>query len=201
MKTLLMWSGGLDSTTALYKLLRETDDEVEAHFIEYRNIQGRSLAELEAVTECHNRLRAVRPFTFTQSIQDYSQVRFTPPDLLVIRFTAAMLCRCRDFDFVATGRCADDDSVSYRRRLARGTELFNLVIGPTTPPAWKFPVERLTKQQQIDILKREMPELLPLVHYCRKPLDTGRWTNCGKCKTCRQTRRANPDVFSLRLPT
>ena len=36
-KTVVLWSGGVDSTGALYKILKDYDDDVVAHHIHFKN--------------------------------------------------------------------------------------------------------------------------------------------------------------------
>ena len=47
--TLVMFSGGLDSTAALYWMLENTDDNIFVHRIILDNYERRSVAESEAV--------------------------------------------------------------------------------------------------------------------------------------------------------
>ena len=44
-KTVVLWSGGVDSTGALYKILKDYDDDVVAHHIHFMNYQNRWKAE------------------------------------------------------------------------------------------------------------------------------------------------------------
>ena len=49
MTTLVMFSGGLDSTAVLARLLSETADDLRVHHIRMHNSEGRADAEKEAV--------------------------------------------------------------------------------------------------------------------------------------------------------
>ena len=44
-KTVVLWSGGVDSTGALYRILKDYDDDVVAHHIHFKNYQNRWKAE------------------------------------------------------------------------------------------------------------------------------------------------------------
>ena len=87
-----MFSGGLDSTVALVKMLDETNDNLHVHHIEYHNTEGRAEAEKIAVSKIVPYCQKIRLFKFTTTIQDYTQL-FCPFDMHVTRFTAAQICR------------------------------------------------------------------------------------------------------------
>ena len=59
-----MFSGGLDSTAMLVKLLTESDDELRVHHIRMANKEGRDAAEQQAVESivawCRSRYRPFR---------------------------------------------------------------------------------------------------------------------------------------------
>ncbi len=78
-RTLLLLSGGLDSTTAAVKLLRETDDDLH-HFIDFRTGYHRHRAEAQAVSRLLPRLREIRDFEFSSTLRDYSKLG-SPTDL------------------------------------------------------------------------------------------------------------------------
>jgi hypothetical protein len=54
MRTSIPISGGLDSTYALWKLLTETDDEIEAVYIDMKHISAQRAAELKTSGFCRN---------------------------------------------------------------------------------------------------------------------------------------------------
>lgn len=67
---LCLWSGGIDSTAMLYKLLTDKKYEqysIHAHFIVNINKENRHEAELDAVNGCLGWLKEnCRPFEYTQ---------------------------------------------------------------------------------------------------------------------------------------
>ena len=59
---LVMFSGGLDSTTALYKLLKETKHNIFVHHIILKDRSNRWKHELQACKNIVSYLKKIRPF-------------------------------------------------------------------------------------------------------------------------------------------
>jgi 7-cyano-7-deazaguanine synthase in queuosine biosynthesis len=186
--TLLFLSGGLDSSAALVRLLRETSDVLHVHYIFYLNKENRYHAERAAIERivpyCKERFR---DFTTSMSVQDYREIGL-PADMHVVRFTAAQICLKHAVKRVATGRCKDDNSSSYGLRLAQADTIFNACVRQLKEkPSWTYPVMDMTKQQEVAYLLQHAPEVMDMIHYCRSPVAVDeRWACCGRCKTCRQ---------------
>jgi tRNA(Ile)-lysidine synthase TilS/MesJ len=81
MTTLVMFSGGLDSTAMLVKLLEETKDELRVHHIRMANKEGRAEAEQAAVERivawCRDHYR---PFRYSESALDFTALEAIPID-------------------------------------------------------------------------------------------------------------------------
>jgi 7-cyano-7-deazaguanine synthase in queuosine biosynthesis len=183
MRTLVLCSGGLDSTTALVKLLKETDDEIHCHHIFYYTNEGRGEAEKEAIEKIIPYCQKIRPFKYTTSIQDYTQIDL-PYDIHVCRFLAAQICRHGGIDRVVSGKCKDDTNP-----LDVANAIFSACLcGNPDGVKWYYPVEDMTKYDEKAYLQKEAPELLDFIHCCRKPIKVnGKWTSCNKCHTCHQS--------------
>lgn len=67
---LVMFSGGLDSTTALYKLLKETNHNIYAHHIILKDKSDRWKYELKASRDIIKYLKNIRPFDYSESTVD-----------------------------------------------------------------------------------------------------------------------------------
>jgi len=84
-----MFSGGLDSTAMLVKLLEETKEELRVHHIRMVNKEGRDGAEQAAVERivgwCRDRYR---PFRYSESALDFTALEAIPIDYLCIAFVA-----------------------------------------------------------------------------------------------------------------
>lgn len=64
---LVMFSGGLDSTTSLYKLLKYTDHNIYVHHINLKDNTNRWISENHACEKIITYLKNVREFNYTQS--------------------------------------------------------------------------------------------------------------------------------------
>lgn len=194
MITLVMLSGGLDSTYVLYKLLRESDDEVLVHHVHLLTNLGRHVPEAESCKSVIGYCRTnVRPFGYTESAIDHRRFQCHGYDVLAAGFEAGMVAASFH---MATGKYIDrwtvgiakDDPVSTDRldqaqlcckfncQCSRVPELFLLPpVGPREEAAY-------------------MPlELFDLTWSCRQPRGLPQESQvCGKCVSCRRRRRADP---------
>lgn len=67
MKVMVLWSGGVESTSLLKHLLQNTDDTVVAHYIEMTNKEHRLDQERNAIATLLPLLQAIRPFEYSTS--------------------------------------------------------------------------------------------------------------------------------------
>src|SRR5688572_32924347 len=111
-----MFSGGLDSTAMLVKLLATDADELRVHHIRMMNREKRDLAESRAVESivayCRRRYR---PFRYSESTLEFAELEAIPIDYLSIAFVACQVAidtpRC---DRIALGALAADTDIANR---------------------------------------------------------------------------------------
>ena len=184
-----MFSGGLDSTAMLVKLLAEGTDELRVHHIRMANQEGRDGAEQQAaesiVAWCRDRYR---PFRYSESGLDFRGLQAIPIDYLSIAFVACQVAidtpRC---DRIAVASLARDTDIENRS--ARQRRVFEVMyecyryrkLGEPRVE-WIYPVYHTTKQTLAQSLP---PELLARTWSCRRPVRRGaEWVPCGTCKAC-----------------
>ena len=189
MTTLVMFSGGLDSTAMLVRLLEQTPDPLRVHHIRLVNQEGRADAEQAAVERivawCGERYR---PFRYSESALDFAQLQAIPIDYLCVAFVACQVAidtpGCDRIAVAALDRDTDIENRSARQR-----RVFEVLydcyrarkLGEPRVE-WVYPVYRETKQALAARLPRE---LLELTWSCRRPLREGAgWRACGACKAC-----------------
>lgn len=197
---LVSLSGGLDSTTALYKILTETDKRVHVHHVRYITKQNRHDREAQAVSQIVPHLRqTVRDFDFSQSIQDYSGVGHgTPHDLHMYSFALSQVVRLlhpQRFIAVVTGLVSSDITPEWRERRKVANALFDAAFADyaTPAPQWLFPCVEMTKAEEISLIG---PYLYNLTWSCRRPIQIGEaYAACGRCKTCLETAAAERIAF------
>jgi len=191
-----MYSGGMDSTAMLVKLLAQTSEELRVHHIRMQNREERDAAEQEAVEKiiawCRGRYR---PFRYSESGLDFRELQAIPIDYLSIAFAACQVAidtpGCTQ---VAVGSLSRDTDIANRS--ARQRRVFDVLyecyryrkLGEPEV-RWIYPVYDCSKA---DIAALVPQEILPLTWSCRRPVTVaGGYRACGTCKAClaRQTIR------------
>ena len=192
MTTLVMFSGGLDSTAVLVRLLAESNDDLRVHHIRMANLEARAEAEQRAVESivawCQTRYR---PFRYSESGLDFSSLKAIPIDYLAVAYVACQVAidtpgcariavgtLARDLDEIKRSVC-----VNQRRVFAAMYACYRArKLGEPTIE-WVYPVYALTKPQVAAVLP---PELRAMTWSCRRPVAiSGGFRPCGVCKPCR----------------
>lgn len=193
MTTLVMFSGGLDSTAALYKLLTEGADELHVHHVHLVNRDGRARAEDDAVRAVLAWCRAhCRPFSYSESALDFAALQAIPIDYLSVAFAACQVAidvpRCNR---IAVGVLAVDLDEVKRKVSEQQRRVFEAMyacyrarkLGEPVVE-WIYPVYELTKAQVAASLPAE---LRAVAWSCRRPVAIeGGYRICGECKPCRK---------------
>jgi 7-cyano-7-deazaguanine synthase in queuosine biosynthesis len=184
-----MFSGGLDSTAMLVKLLSESDDELRVHHIRMANKEGRDGAEQRAVESivawCGDRYR---PFRYSESGLDFRGLEAIPIDYLSIAFVACQVAidtpGCNRVAVASLARDTDIENRSARQRRVFDAmyECYRYRKLGEPHVDWIYPVYHATKQA----LARSLPRALAALTWsCRRPVQRGaEWHPCGACKAC-----------------
>jgi len=189
MTTLVMFSGGLDSTAMLVKLLTQSKDELRVHHIRMVNREGRAGAEQAAVEAivawCGRRYR---PFRYSESGLDFASLEAIPIDYLSIAYVACQVAiDTPGCDRIAVASLSRDTDIVNRS--ARQRQVFEVMhacyrarkLGEPKVE-WIYPVYECTKAEVAAMLPAE---LAALTWSCRRPLSRGAgWAPCGACKAC-----------------
>jgi 7-cyano-7-deazaguanine synthase in queuosine biosynthesis len=189
MTTLVMFSGGMDSTAMLVKLLTQSQDELRVHHVRMANREMRARAEGDAaeriVAYCRQRYR---PFRYSESGLDFTALEAIPIDYLSIAYVACQVAidtpRC---DRIAVASLSRDTDI--RNRSARQRQVFDAMYAcyrarklGEPQVEWIYPVYDCSKAQIAEMLP---PELMALTWSCRRPVEKpGGWAPCGTCKAC-----------------
>ena len=188
-----MFSGGLDSTAMLVKLLSEGRDELRVHHIRMGNQEEREGAEGRAVESivawCRERYR---PFRYSESGLDFRGLEAIPIDYLSIAFVACQVAidtpRCNHVAIASLARDTDIENRSARQRRVFDAmyECYRYRKLGEPQVQWIYPVYHATKQDLAASLPRE---LVDLTWSCRRPVrivenEAGQWVPCGACKAC-----------------
>jgi len=184
-----MYSGGLDSTAMLVKLLAETPDELRVHHIRMQNREQRASAEQAAVQAvlafCRTRYR---PFRYSESGLEFSQLEAIPIDYLSIAFVACQVAiDTPGCTRIAVGSLARDTDIvnrSARQRRVFETlyECYRARKLGEKHVEWITPVFDCSKAEIAALIP---PEIRELTWSCRRPVAVpGGYRPCGACKAC-----------------
>lgn len=187
MTTLVMFSGGLDSTAMLVKLLTESAGELRVHHIRMANKEGRERAESRAVESILAYARArYRAFRYSESGLDFSQLEAIPIDYVSIAYVACQVAiDTPGCNRIAIGALATDTDIANRS--ARQKRVFDEMYAcyrarklGEPRVEWVYPVFHTPKADLAAALPRE---LVDLTWSCRRPVNGLR--PCMVCKACR----------------
>ena len=182
-----MFSGGIDSTAMLVKLLTEGTDELRVHHIHMQNREGRDAAEQRAVNSILSWCREhYRPFRYSESGLDFRALEAIPIDYLSIAFVACQVAidtpRCTRIAVGALAADTDIENRSARQRRAFDAmyECYRARKLGEPRIEWIYPVYGLPK---VEIAAALPAGLLELTWSCRRPVDGSR--PCFHCKACK----------------
>jgi len=201
MATLLMFSGGLDSTAALYKLLTDDRDELRVHHLHMINRERRARAEGDAVAAIIDWCRAhCRPFRYSESTVDFADLEAIPIDYVTIAYVACQVAiDMPGCDRIAVGTLAADLDEQKRKITASQRRVFEAMYAcyrerklGTDALQWIYPVYTMSKTQIV----ASLPEPLRAAAWsCRRPMATaGGYRICGECKPCRRRREVAAEL-------
>ena len=188
MTTLVMFSGGLDSTAMLVKLLTQSRDELRVHHIRMVNREGRAEAEQAAVEAILAWCRRYRSFRYSESGLDFATLEAIPIDYLSIAYVACQVAiDTPGCDRIAVASLSRDTDIVNRS--ARQRQVFDAMYDcyrarklGEPKVEWVYPVYDCTKAQVAELLPAE---LAALTWSCRRPVaKPGGWAPCGACKAC-----------------
>lgn len=190
-KKLLMWSGGVESTSLLKNLLTETQDEIFAHHIRMTNPEGRKDIELHAISVLYPKLAAIRPFSLSYTDLSICNGKALPNDIKVVGPIGVAAMEYHGCEVMMTSYSQEDyyarsflDGVSitlprpsddHRYYWNERRKLIAAVAGKDVHPYHES--YDWTKKQHMEYLG----DLLQYTHSCRRPVNG---TPCGKCHSC-----------------
>ncbi len=212
-RSLVMWSGGLDSTYALARLLQETTDEVYAHHIhlnaprdDAKSRSRRCEFEAQAISRLVVPLKSrFRSFEYSESRADLTAFACFARDTTSAMFFAAQLAMSRGFtpfDRILVG--VDDEDPRWRP----GTELYALrrmLMNRILRAVWEseeipYLYVFYPRPSRADAFAYLGQELAPLTVSCRHPEAGGLGFGdhalhpCNACAKCRSRPKLEQDA-------
>ena len=206
-RSLVLFSGGIDSTYSLVRLLKETQDLVYAHHVnfidsdsgpEYTNIDSVAWSVREPVEWIRTHLR---DFEYSQSLVDLSMFATCAREntsLMYFAAQAAMNYGFSPFDRILLGVNADTDpgwhpdSAVYAWRRTLLVRMLRSVWECDEVPHLYFWSPRPSKHAMLEYLPTELGKL---TFSCSSPVkdqsNPGNRVACGSCLRCQWRSRVN----------
>lgn len=185
--TLVMFSSGVDSTYALVKLLRETDDEIFAHHVHFINEEGRHKVEAERARRiAEHCTKTIRRLNYSETSIDHRNMRWFGFDIMGVGFEAGICAhsflRARGYGFArwTIGTCLEEGH--DERRFAHVENVVRANCYPNPAPPFEL-LPMVAKAEEIAYIGDDLAEMC---WTCRRPvtLADGAIGECGECATC-----------------
>jgi len=184
-----MFSGGLDSTAALYKLLTGSDDALRVHHVHMINREGRARAESDASAAIIEWCRAnCRAFQYSESTIDFAGLQAIPIDYITVAYAACQVAiDTPGCTRIAVGSLARDTDIvnrSARQRRVFETlyECYRARKLGEKHVEWVTPVFNCSKTEIAALVPSEIRYM---TWSCRRPVAApGGYRPCGTCKAC-----------------
>lgn len=188
MSSLVMLSGGIDSTYYLAKVLQETDQPVHAHHIHLVNHEGRHEVEAQSCKKIVEFCRTnYRWFDYSESTT-IRHAEGLGADIMTVALEAGIVAsNMRPFPkWWMVGDCLEDRDNSLYGPTRRGhiEAVMAAACFPNKAPIYKV----FQVKPKKELMAYLGPELTALCWGCRTPLDG---KPCGECRTCNHLREAN----------
>jgi 7-cyano-7-deazaguanine synthase in queuosine biosynthesis len=204
-KTVVLWSGGVDSTGALYKILKDYDDDVVAHHIHFMNYQNRWKAEKKSVDKMIPWLkRNVRDFEYSESTIKMD-LKFIGWDIMHSMYIGGLVIESEKrkdlgrkdierYKLVLGDNAEDFNSYQWKTPIAQLLAIITSLKHPQEsqdiPYLWQI-MAKTSKQDIWDLLPDFLKEN---IWGCRRPeRDDSKWVECGKCVTCGDLKKIRGD--------
>jgi 7-cyano-7-deazaguanine synthase in queuosine biosynthesis len=186
--TLLMFSGGLDSTGVFWKLA-SSRRKLHVHHLYLVNKENRAKAEDRAVNEIVAYMKSKVDFRYSESYHEYPSYNGNFMwDSDIFSFMAGSICTSmKTVREVAIGMTASDMRAGLSERVERANRIFE-AFGTRAKKV--YPLIDMTKKQVYEMIP---DELRKMSWSCRTPIHEGDdIKKCGKCKTCTEMKSIVP---------
>lgn len=177
---LVMLSGGLDSTAALWKLVNETNENILVHHMNLVNPENRFKIEQIASLRISKYMCRIRDIKYSESTHQYGCYNNNMMyDNDIATFMAGTICLSNpSIKNIAMGLTASDNSPDVSGRAERAKK----ILSAFTDAQKIYPVKHMTKFQIYNMLPYELRNI---TWSCRTPIYKDDIAiECGKCKTC-----------------
>lgn len=188
--SLVMLSGGLDSVYSLYRMLKESDDEILVHHLHLVNKENRHIIEAESCKQVMAYCRQhFGDIPYTESTVDHSMFSAFGLDSFIVSYMAGVVARNygeqtgKRIPRWIWGYCIEEQDSSDPRHYEQLENICAVASYPFEHPVREYISPVISKAAQAEY----MPEELVAASWsCRAPVWTVRGPReCGVCHTCK----------------
>ena len=189
-RPLLSFSGGLDSTWALYLYLKDPEvKEIDTFYMAGISGAFKALSELRARSAILDYFRRVFPHKYIcDSIGYQESDRNRSSDCGGLKqamewLTYAIQITRQNNTHVATGVIMGDGDTLYKTELQQAHNALQLVHNGRTDVVLEWPLALLTKHRVYEAMLTHIPEIIPYLSVCE--LQEEDLKACGICVSCK----------------
>ena len=201
-RVLILWSGGIDSTSVLKYYLEQTDFDIVALKIKYftkNKSKIRIQYELNAIDKLLPLLQLIRPFQYeTMEINVPSNMAGVD----VLQFGSLAIYPCNSFkcDEIVISFTTDAHNEKYSHKQVDRLNSISEILYNGNINIWNkkplFIVHPFLNTKREYILN--LNELVKHCSFCRRPFYVINNNNgCGECHACKHVKRSIPQLIEL----
>jgi 7-cyano-7-deazaguanine synthase in queuosine biosynthesis len=216
---LVLWSGGLDSTACLVKLLRDTDWDITTLYVDVENNRIKSWCEEQSILVMADQLtKAYRPFKMVTDNIFLKNASSMPgglmqPNIWMLHASYASSRIAIDHDQVkvALGWIRGDDALNHLEDIKSVFAANWQVMAPDDQvPEIVLPVVNSTKRNVLNLLRTEDQKrettIKNHIWFCETPKQIvsnsyNGYEACGECGPCERWSKLNTKETSTDLLT
>lgn len=201
-RVLLLWSGGIDSTSVLKYYLEKTDFDIVALKIKYftkNKSKIRIQYELEAIKKLLPLLQLIRTFQYEEMTVE---VPSNMAGVDVLQFGTLSIYPCNSFkcDEIIISFTTDAHNEKYSHKQVEKLNQIANVLYNGNVNIWTkkpvFVVHPFINSKREYILN--LNELVKHCWFCRQPFNVVDNNNgCGKCHACKHVKRSIPQLIEI----
>jgi len=184
----VLWSGGIDSTFLIDKLLKD-GHKVSAGYVEITNNPNKDKIELEAIIKLYAKIKVKYPeFRFNDTIARYDMY-LTPVQLAINQplfwLMSTVVCVPWECDSIAVGFIQKDDALSFLPEIQAAYKAMGKLRRDPLPKL-EFPLIKHSKSEIYTTLDHSLVELCS---FCETPNVVPDTAPCGHCNKCTEMKR------------
>jgi len=204
LEVLVNFSGGIDSTYLLYKLLSENKN-ILIHHCQLENHENRAIPENIATNQILKYFNDnnLGTFKYVNTGFHYGNAGYIVKDVEVIAFMSSVILRNPEFsnikEIAISANSEDETTNPNDISMIRRGKILDAILPSNSNINLTYPIIHMSKREIID----DMPEeLFKMTWFCRKPIyfnkdgvhisgymqdeQVDSWKVCGSCRTCKQ---------------